>query len=519
LEPSTRWEDLVLPQDFKERLTLLVQGAGKEGLILYFQGPYGAGKQATAEALCRESGAGLVFVDGGHLGEAAEDVYESLVILADREARLRKAALYWDGFESLLGEDRGVRRRVLLERLVERQGLIFLAGKEAWEPAGGPPLPPFLRVEFPLPDRSQRRRIWERVLGEEASRTCGPGLPALGDKFRLTGGQILDSVATARNRVLWRSPGGGSVSMDDLETACRLHSAPRLSGLARKIEPRVGWADILLPPDQKSQLRDICRQERYRSVVYGEWGFERKLSSGRGLSILFSGPPGTGKTMAAEVIARELKLDLFKIDLAQVVSKYIGETEKNLSRIFQEAEAGHVLLFFDEAEALFGKRSEVKDAHDRYANIELGYLLQRMEEHEGIVILATNLRKNMDEAFIRRMQIVVEFPFPEEGLRRQIWEKIFPAETPLAEDLDLPLLAREVRLAGGNIRNIALRAAFYAAEDGGRVLLSHLREAAQREYQKLGRTWDEKKFPAGEEGALADGEGHPKPPLRSETES
>jgi SpoVK/Ycf46/Vps4 family AAA+-type ATPase len=195
--------------------------------------------------------------------------------------------------------------------------------------------------------------------------------------------------------------------------------------------------------------------------------------------------------MAAEVIAHVLQLDLYQIDLSQVVSKYIGETEKNLHHIFREAQTSNAILFFDEADALFGKRSETKDAHDRYANIEVGYLLQKMEEYEGIAILATNLRQHLDEAFVRRMRFIVEFPFPDEEYRRQIWEVVFPPEAPLGADVDWGLLAREIKLAGGNIRNISLAAAFYAASDGGVIGLPHLLRAARREYQKLGRTWHE----------------------------
>ena len=223
--------------------------------------------------------------------------------------------------------------------------------------------------------------------------------------------------------------------------------------------------------------------------MFGVWGFDRKLSGGKGLSALFAGPPGTGKSMAAEVIAGELRLDLYKIDLAHIVSKYIGETEKNLDRVFRAAENATVVLFFDEADALFGKRSEVKDSHDRYANIEIAYLLQKMEEYEGLAILATNLRQNLDEAFVRRLQFVVEFPFPDEAYRRRIWQVSFPSETPIDADVDLALLAREVKLAGGNIRNIALAGAFRAAAAGAPVGMDHLLHAARREYQKLGRNW------------------------------
>jgi SpoVK/Ycf46/Vps4 family AAA+-type ATPase len=227
----------------------------------------------------------------------------------------------------------------------------------------------------------------------------------------------------------------------------------------------------------------------------GEWGFGRKLSGGKGVNALFAGSSGTGKTMAAEVIANELGLDLYKIDLSSVVSKYIGETEKNLERIFDAAEHADAILFFDEADAIFGKRSEVHDAHDRYANIEVAYLLQRMEQYEGISLLATNLRQNMDEAFVRRLAFIIHFPFPDEESRRRIWTGIWPEEITLDEDVDLGQLARQYKLSGGNIKNVALAAAFLAAPEGGCVTMSHLLQSVRREYQKTGKVLTELSVP------------------------
>jgi hypothetical protein len=271
-----------------------------------------------------------------------------------------------------------------------------------------------------------------------------------------------------------------------------LPERPPLAALARKLAFPYDWGDLVLPADQIGQLDEICARVRQRQRVYESWGFGRKLAHGRGLHVLFAGPPGTGKTMAAAVIANELGLELYRIDLAQVVSKYIGETEKNLDRVFAAAEQTEVILFFDEADALFGKRSEVKDAHDRYANLEISYLLQRMEEYDGLAILATNLRQHLDEAFLRRLQVSIEFPFPDESHRRRIWSTVFPSEAPLGPDVDFDLLAREVKLAGGNLKNIALAGAFHAAAAGEAIGLAHLARAARREHQKLGRDWDER---------------------------
>jgi len=264
-----------------------------------------------------------------------------------------------------------------------------------------------------------------------------------------------------------------------------------LARLARRLEPNHSWDDLVLPADALAQLHEICGQHRHRGQVLEAWGFGERLSLGRGLTVLFSGSPGTGKTLAASVLARELGLELYRIDLSRVVNKYIGETEKNLERVFEAAVDAGAILFFDEADALFGKRSEVKDAHDRYANLEVAYLLQKMEEYEGVAILATNLRQNLDEAFVRRIRVIVEFPFPDEAQRRQIWARMLPDALPLAAELPLDLLARELRLSGAHIRNIALAAAYLAAEEGGGLSLCHIWRAARREYQKLGRAWDE----------------------------
>jgi SpoVK/Ycf46/Vps4 family AAA+-type ATPase len=236
----------------------------------------------------------------------------------------------------------------------------------------------------------------------------------------------------------------------------------------------------------KEQLEEICAFVRHKETIYSEWGFNKKLSLGKGLNILFAGPSGTGKTLAAEIIAGEVGLDLYKIDLSGIVSKYIGETEKNLKKIFGEAETCNAILFFDEADALFGKRSEVNDSHDRYANIEVNYLLQQMEEHEGTIILASNYKKNLDDAFIRRLQFAVEFPIPDEAARKEIWIGMFPEKTRLGEDVDFNFLSK-FKLAGGNIKNIALLAAVMAADDSGVIGIKEILRALKREFQKMGK--------------------------------
>jgi SpoVK/Ycf46/Vps4 family AAA+-type ATPase len=271
--------------------------------------------------------------------------------------------------------------------------------------------------------------------------------------------------------------------------ACCMQARPKLSELTQQIEPNATWADLVLPELQLQTLRNIVLHVRHRATVYDRWGFSAKCARGLGISALFAGASGTGKTMAAEVLAQELRLDLYRIDLSAVVNKYIGETEKNLRRVFDAAEEGAAILLFDEADALFGKRSEVKDSHDRYANIEISYLLQRMEAYRGLAILTTNLKSALDTAFLRRLRFIVQFPFPDAAQRAEIWRRIFPLETP-TENLDANKLAR-LNVAGGNIRNIALHAAFLAADAGQPVSMAHLLRAAQSEYVKLERSLTE----------------------------
>ena len=254
------------------------------------------------------------------------------------------------------------------------------------------------------------------------------------------------------------------ISFEDLSKACRRLSNQKLGSIAKKVESQYTWSDIMLPSETIEQLEQICNHVKYKNIVYGKWGFERKSSRGNGLNIIFSGHSGTGKTMAAEIIANELKLDLYKIDLSLVISKYIGETEKNLGQVFNEAEERNAILFFDEADALFGKRSDVKDAHDRYANTEINYLLQKMEDYTGISILATNLKKNIDDAFLRRLNFLVDFPAPDETLRYKIWKKIFADDVPLGEDIDFEYLSKQFSITGGNMRNIAVNSAFLASK-------------------------------------------------------
>ncbi|MCD4751999.1 MAG: AAA family ATPase [Anaerolineaceae bacterium] len=342
-------------------------------------------------------------------------------------------------------------------------------------------------IHCKAPDYQHRREIWHYYLTQQEPESP-VSIDALASQFLLKTDQIRDVCASAVSAAQQENQ---SISQAHLFHAARLYSSSQLEKLARKVKIHYQWEDLILPPDQLRQLHEIVGTVRQRPKVLETWQLGQKLVSSTGITTLFCGPSGTGKTMAAEVIAQELNLDLYKIDLSTVVSKYIGETEKNLETIFQAAETSNAILFFDEADSLFGKRSEVKDAHDRYANIEISYLLQRMEAYTGLAILATNLRANLDEAFTRRLQFVVNFPFPDQPHRKRIWEVLFPDTLPKIDNIDFDWLSHRHKFTGGNIRNIIVAAAYLAAEDGGVVTIQHIQHGTRRELQKIGRLIDE----------------------------
>jgi ATP-dependent 26S proteasome regulatory subunit len=456
-----------------------------ENIIVHCHGTCRAAKEAFAEAVAGDLHQRLLIADVAQMIEGTV-AFENAVWLTGREALLQPAVLCLDNFDSLNSEDviSRARLKIVLDMAKACCRQLFLFGRRAWHPRGLVNDSIFVDLHFPTPDDSDRKEVWESLATDQFAADVDLG--AVAGKFHFTRGQILDAYVAAADLARFRSTGDGKIEMTDLEAACRAQSGQKLASLTRHIKPKYTWDDIVLPENVLSQLREVCQCVSHRYRVLGEWGFGRRLSLGKGVNALFAGPSGTGKTMGTEIIANELGMDLYKIDLSGVISKYIGETEKNLDRIFSAAEETSAILFFDEADALFGKRSEVRDSHDRYANIEISYLLQKMEEYEGLAILATNLRQNMDDAFLRRLQFVIEFPFPDEFHRKRIWQVLFPAEAP-CEEIDFDFLAGQFRFTGGNIKNIVLGAAYLAAADGGRIGMSHLMRATSRECRKIGR--------------------------------
>jgi hypothetical protein len=438
--------------------------------LIQLCGPDADASRGVAATACARSGLLLHSLPADAVPAALAE-QETLRRLWERESLLSGSALLLDATSDA---DRA--QVASAGRFLDRVGgPVLLAVEEPLRTLQRPALV----LDVQRPTAAEQRAIWAEAFGPLAAPADGQ-VEVVVAQFDLSATAIRAAAAQAGAD---RAEEPAERLGERIWNACRRQARPRLDGLAERIPPSATWQDLVLPEAALLLLHEVIAHVRQRTQVYETWGFSRKGARGLGIAALFSGGSGTGKTMAAEVLAGELRLDLYRIDLSAVVSKYIGETEKNLRRVFDAAEQGAAILFFDEADALFGKRSEVRDSHDRYANIEVSYLLQRMEAYRGLAILATNLKSALDTAFLRRIRFIVQFPFPDATQRAEIWRHIFPAEVPVV-DLDTEQLAR-LNLAGGSIRNIALNAAFLAAEAGEPVGMVHLLRAARGEYAKL----------------------------------
>jgi len=468
--------------------------AGARPPVVQLTGTDGLSKQLIIEDVTSRLGLHPYRLPAGLLPAPAAEL-DTLARLWQRECLLMPVVLHVDASDldeiaqPGTGIPAGDSSASPLNRFLSRSNcLVFLDTRDARQGLAGATI----TVDCDRPTPVEQRATWASALGAEQA---GDSPALLSGQFNLNVSTIWQIARTA----LSEPPENRQNLHDRLWEDCLVRARPRLDILAQRLDPKARWENIVLPEEQEHLLREIAGQVGQRSLVYDQWGFRRAMNRGLGISALFAGETGTGKTMAAEVIANHLRLSLYRIDLSAVVSKYIGETEKNLRRLFDAAEDGGAILFFDEADALFGKRSEVKDSHDRYANIEINYLLQRIESYRGLAILATNMKSALDRAFLRRLRFVVNFPFPGPRERKAIWEKVFPAEAPVA-GLDCDRLAR-LNLTGGSIHSIALNAAFQAAEAGAAVTMETVLRAARTELRKLEKPIDEAEFhwrePAG----------------------
>lgn len=425
----------------------------------------------------------------------AEATWQADLVPALRNARLLNAIPYIDDVAILA--DREMELLPLsCGQLAVADGLVLFGSKRAFRfPSNQPESSiPVMKVALPAMGSGDRGELWELLLDGIEKQFSVTELHKAASQFSLSAGQIAHAATAAISRAV---QAGRPMKLDDILSEARFHSGHHLGDLATKLEPRYQWDDLVLPKDPHEMLREMVATVQNRPLVLEDWGLGKKLAAGNGVSALFTGQPGTGKTLAAQIIANQLGIDLYRIDLSTVVSKFVGETEKNLEHVFSEAAESNALLFFDEADTIFGKRSEVKDAQDRYANLEVGYLLQRMEAYSGVAILATNLRANLDDAFTRRLNFIITFPFPDEEYRLKIFKVLMPPGLPLDSDVDLEWMANHFKLAGGSIRNILMSAAYQAARENGKVSQRHLLHGALREMQKMGKLINDKDFTQG----------------------
>jgi hypothetical protein len=461
--------------------------------LIVFNGREGSGRGTAAETVCGELGIPLLRVDLTAIRSSAEGFDKALQAILLQQ-RLQSAGLYLERGEALFDEHGRPLpgSKQVIRSLAQSRSPTFIACESSlrWQELLSSQR--VVSFSFDDPDYHTRLQLWKTALVEHDVNAAERDLEAVADRFILTPAQISRAAATVIDRRAL-NPDSIEINPADASDAAALFAAARsqsdhsLGDLAQKVRSVHTWEDLVLPRLTLQRIRELAFAIKSRHIVYSDWGFEQRIASSKGVKSLFAGGSGTGKTMAAGVIARELQLDLYKIDLSGIVSKYIGETEKNLDRIFCAAKCSNAILLFDEADALFGKRSEVRDAHDRYANIEVAYLLQKIEDYEGVVILTSNLSKNIDEAFSRRMHYVVEFPLPDENYRERLWRTIFPPDLPLGGDVDFHFLARKFAIAGGDIRNVALDAAFLAAQDGKVVTMRQLARALARQMMKQGK--------------------------------
>ncbi len=440
----------------------------------------------TANTAATALEAPCIAIDLRRLAAAARP--EEVAARAILEARLARALLVAGPVEAIADRSPGA-----IGRFADAPCPVVLVGARAWNPDWSLAAP--LQLDAPPLSPVERAEAWHEALtsdertGIAAERETD--FAAATEAFRLNAAQIARAAEGGRRRA---RVDRRSLQPSDLQAGARAQNAAGLERLAHRVAPAAGWDDLVVPADVGAQLQELAARARHRGLVVDGWGIGARSSRGRGVTALFAGESGTGKTLGAEAIAAYLGLDMYVVDLSTVVDKYIGETEKNLDRIFTEADRVNGVLLFDEADAIFGKRSEVRDARDRYANVEVAYLLQRMERFEGLAVLTTNLRANLDESFTRRIDIIVDFPLPDEAARHALWRMHLPPGLPHADDIDLGFLARRFHLAGGSIRNVCLAAAFLAVDAASPITMAHLIRATEREYRKMGRLTLEAEF-------------------------
>jgi SpoVK/Ycf46/Vps4 family AAA+-type ATPase len=485
--PEATREQIVLQEEDMEVIWRALTSAfeARESKIC-LRGARGCGKKLILESFVAERSRPIFVVDLESL-LAQPQLLEPSLKAARREALLQGAVLYLDCMAIEQSSDIVRSQQLSVERILGDFPGHLVLGAAQTMPFFGGARGGVSDIHVPMPEPEQRALLWQQFMPEDAKLVPGTDLSELAKQYPLTGGGIANAARGGLERARQRNPKHPVARRSDFVDAAREQLTGRLQNLATRITTTLSWSDLVLPEESMDRLGELTAFARHRKKVFEEWGFGAILPYGRGLSALFHGPPGTGKTMVAGIIAGELGMDLFRVDLSRITSKYVGETEKNLARIFDEAGQSHSVLLFDEADSLFAKRTEVKSATDRYANLEVNYLLQRMEDFEGVTILTTNFEMGLDDAFKRRLRFRIEFPVPDEAAREELWKKMLPAAAELEPGVRWDDLAYDFDLSGGHIKNAVIRAAFVAAERGDMIRYDDLRVAAQQECKEIGR--------------------------------
>lgn len=457
------------------------------GLVLLFAGPPGVGKTLLAHAVAAHLGRPLLLIDAAQLG--AQRGLEANLDTLMREARLQRAVLLFDDCELLFGHRLQGNRELplLLAALDAYEGITLLSTNLPQVLDEALDRRVTLRLDFEIPPPSLRQRIWRLHIPTNTPLAHDVDLPHLAEKFEFSGGYIRNSVTVALNHALSRMDPEPCIQMNDLEEAARSQIRHKLSNVAVRSKNHLTLPDLVLPDDLKQNLLAIIAAVRNRRLIFDEWGFGEKLTTGRGICVLFRGDSGTGKTLSAEILANELAMPLYRVRIPSIISKYVGETEKNLEKCFYEASRSSALLLFDEADSIFSKRIEVSSSNDRYSNMEVNLLLQEIERFDGIVILTTNNDAAIDDAFDRRLNHKLDFPFPDKDARANIWRKLIPGRAPLGPDVDFKFLGEDFELSGGCIKNVVIRAAYQAAERKSQITMELLEQSAVQEYKELGK--------------------------------
>ncbi|MBO4350113.1 MAG: ATP-binding protein [Proteobacteria bacterium] len=474
--------------DLKKSWNFEEIGGGGRNIIFLFTGPSGTGKTLMSQAIASTLKRPLLLVDAHEL-QSNRSLEDNLDLLM-REARLRRAVLLFDDCELIFASRAQGNRDLplLLAALDAYEGLVILTTNIPTALDSALDRRVTLQIDFDILPTKLREQIWRLHLPPQLKLADDVDLHLLADKYEFAGGTIRNSVVVAMNHALAQAEGGELVvTMKMLEDAAKTQIRNKIKKLADKTLTTLTLDDLVLPKKVKEQIRSLIASVRNRRTIFEEWGFGEKITKGRGICALFRGDSGTGKTLSAEIIANELGMTLYRVRIPAIISKYVGETEKNLEKCFREAGASGALLLFDEADSIFSKRTEVKDSNDRYSNMEVNLLLQEVERFEGIVILTTNLDAAIDDAFERRLNHKIDFPFPEARYRARIWKRLLPASAPITKDIDFEILGRDLELAGGNIKNSVVRAAYRAAERNLPIDMELLYAAGIQEYREMGK--------------------------------